>query len=574
MSSNKKQKLEFKDALKAKGARPASEAAVVEVHGVPTTIIRGNMSESAWAQIKARELPEKAIQNYEETGSLPKVDKAAARQAEKDAQFQEETGAAPQNVSQAPTDLVPADMGMTPAEAMAPVAPVETVTTPTGDVIEKPPPPPEAVPPPPPEQPGVRTLEPMTMDAGGPPPEEPFKLPSVKEGLTGLAQAQIKSLEGAQAIAEKQAEAEKALRQQHIIDSLQAQAHQKEVQDAYNSKMDQLERAGIDLRDQMMEASRATVDPNRYWANKDAGQKAAAVIAGALFGFTGQGMQWLQRLDGLVAQDMQAQAADLANRGHMLQAAAGQNNNLIAQLKSRGVEGMAAYQTGMALMKEDLANRIELMKLNTSSANARAMLDEKKSQLLADAAINAQKAQQAQETHALNSAKTIAEIQKLRADAAQSASPRPKSLSELTIARHDSIKNSLAGLEELKASFDRLKGGASALGRAGQVVKAHAPLLGSEEKAYNTQVQLLASEVAKARSATGTTSENDEKKAVEDLFKAGDSVAEQKYNALKRDLERRLKQSEASLQAGGFDTSSTVAPSGMVPVRPPMKASK
>ena len=34
---------------------------------------------------------------------------------------------------------------------------------------------------------------------------------------------------------------------------------------------------------------------------------AAAIIAGALFGFTGQGMQWLQRIDGLVENDQKIQ---------------------------------------------------------------------------------------------------------------------------------------------------------------------------------------------------------------------------------------------------------------------------
>ena len=57
-------------------------------------------------------------------------------------------------------------------------------------------------------------------------------------------------------------------------------------------------------------ASRVPTDPNRYWNNKDDGQKAAAVIAGALFGFTGQGMQWLQRIDGLIESDMRVQMAD------------------------------------------------------------------------------------------------------------------------------------------------------------------------------------------------------------------------------------------------------------------------
>lgn len=59
-------------------------------------------------------------------------------------------------------------------------------------------------------------------------------------------------------------------------------------------------------------AAATPTDPNRFWNNKGAGQQAAAVIAGALFGFSGQGMQWLQRVDGLIEADNRLQVADRA----------------------------------------------------------------------------------------------------------------------------------------------------------------------------------------------------------------------------------------------------------------------
>lgn len=618
MSSNKKQKLDFKDALKAKGARPASEAAVVEVHGVPTTIIRGDMSDSAWSQIKARELPEKAIQRYEETGSLPSpkpggkmttVPDDGAGGPRADSQRTEHveppgmgmavsarnpagiisqlaTGATPQDVSQAPTNLADTDMGIAPADAMAaahtpdsaeetppqnPAYPADYEQGQSAPVEETPPQNP-AYPADYEQKPGVRTLEPMTMDAGGPPPEEPFKLPSVEEGAADLTQAKLKALDKAHEVAQKQLQYEKKIREQHELDMLEFDAHQKELQAVRDSAMDDLDRAGLDIRNMMLEHAKTSIDPNRYWSSKDAGQKAASFVMGALYGFAGEGNKWIQKVDSLIAQDIQAQAADMANRGHMLQAAASQNNNLIAQLKARGVEGMAARQAGIALMKESLANRLELMKLNTSDPNSLANLEEKKAQLLSDASINAQKAKQAQEVHAANLAKTWAETKKLRADAkGGGGSGRP--LGEVTIARHDAIKNSLEGLEELKAAYDRLKSG-SLLDNAGQVIKAGTPLWESAEAELNAQRDLLAGDIAKARSMTGSTSENDEAKAVRALFGAGDPNGDAKYKLVKRDLERRLKQSEASLAAAGFDTSSTAAQSGMAPLRPPMKASK
>ena len=68
------------------------------------------------------------------------------------------------------------------------------------------------------------------------------------------------------------------------------------------------------MSERAIAAASDPTDPNRYWNNKDAGQKAMAVVAGALFGWTGQGMQWLQRLDSLVAEDMRQQEADRASK--------------------------------------------------------------------------------------------------------------------------------------------------------------------------------------------------------------------------------------------------------------------
>ena len=114
------------------------------------------------------------------------------------------------------------------------------------------------------------------------------------------------------------------------------------------------------LKQQTIELSKQEIDPNRFWNNKSDGQKAAAVIAGALFGFTGQGMQWLQRLDGLVAQDMQAQAQDLQRKRGLLSDATGLQNNLIAQAEAKGLRGAAAYKAATIAQKENLASNIEM----------------------------------------------------------------------------------------------------------------------------------------------------------------------------------------------------------------------
>lgn len=70
--------------------------------------------------------------------------------------------------------------------------------------------------------------------------------------------------------------------------------------------------AQLQTLEEARKAAATPTDPNRFWSNKNAGQQAAAVIAGALFGFTGKGMEWLQRIDGLIESDMRAQQTDRA----------------------------------------------------------------------------------------------------------------------------------------------------------------------------------------------------------------------------------------------------------------------
>ncbi len=123
--------------------------------------------------------------------------------------------------------------------------------------------------------------------------------------------------------------------------------------------------AQMSVMEQARRAAAEPTDPNRYWNNKSAGQQAAAVIAGALFGFTGQGMQWLNRIDTLVEQDMNAQRADRASKVAGLErqgAALGQAGQQALQLgateaeahlieRQARLEGLKSYLdlTGMKL---------------------------------------------------------------------------------------------------------------------------------------------------------------------------------------------------------------------------------
>lgn len=105
--------------------------------------------------------------------------------------------------------------------------------------------------------------------------------------------------------------------------------------------------AASQLAQDARDAASTPTDPNRYWNNKDLGQKAMAVIAGALFGATGQGMQWLQRLDGLVENDMKAQMSDRAAKV----------SGIEAQGRVLGEAGQRALQLGASESQAHLLER-------------------------------------------------------------------------------------------------------------------------------------------------------------------------------------------------------------------------
>lgn len=131
------------------------------------------------------------------------------------------------------------------------------------------------------------------------------------------------------------------------------------AENAMADHMKQGEFALNDLKQQVLDAGNQKIDPNRYWANKSDGQKFAAVLAGAAFGFTGQGMQWLQRLDGLVETDIRAQQADIANKRGSLNDAIGVQKNLIEMGRQRGLSAIESVNAARAAMYEDAAFRLE-----------------------------------------------------------------------------------------------------------------------------------------------------------------------------------------------------------------------
>jgi hypothetical protein len=243
------------------------------------------------------------------------------------------------------------------------------------------------------------------------------------------------------------------------------------------------------LQNEVLQASKESVDPNRYWNSRDTGQKVAGIIAGALFGFTGQGMQWLQRVDGLIAQDMQAQAADLARKRGYLQDAAGLQNNLIAMAEKRGLKGDAAYTAAKLAMTENIAAQLEanaaqyqdpLLRIKATEAASAIRTNAQKDLMMYDQekqdAIAKRSLMKAQENHLYSQMQNERRALELKA---REGGPRGKPLPEAGVAKLNDYAQSALNI----INMSELAKNSGPADRAQTAIRNKFPVWFSEEKA-------------------------------------------------------------------------------------------
>lgn len=179
--------------------------------------------------------------------------------------------------------------------------------------------------------------------------------------IRDLAAQQKAIYEEGASIAETKSKAEERALRSGMARQAQLEKENLERQALVERTIADREQALTGLQNEVRELGRQGVDPNRFWNNKSDGQKAAAVIAGALFGFSGQGMQWLQRLDGLVRDDVQQQMADRQFKAGQLDKAIGLQNNLIGLAEKRGLRGASAYEAAVAAAKSNVADQLRML---------------------------------------------------------------------------------------------------------------------------------------------------------------------------------------------------------------------
>lgn len=167
---------------------------------------------------------------------------------------------------------------------------------------------------------------------------------------------------GAQSIIERdRMQKEHALRQEALKQEVQLNEQRAVSQAAYAAAMERGQSALNDVLQERREVAKQRVDPDRYWREAGAGRRAASIIAGALFGFAGQGMQYLQHLKSLVDRDVKLQQDDITRAGDTLDAVAGDTRNIIALAKERGLSDVAAVEAAKAGKYAELKQQLEML---------------------------------------------------------------------------------------------------------------------------------------------------------------------------------------------------------------------
>ena len=199
-------------------------------------------------------------------------------------------------------------------------------------------------------------------------------------------------------------------------------------------------------------------DPNRFWNNKDAGQKAAAIIAGALFGFAGKGMDWLQRIDGLIEADMNAQRADRAAavQGLDLKARglgeAGQmalrNGATIAEAhiieKNAKLEGLKSYLEQVDRVTQNMAVKQQAQMMMLEIANKQQALNAQ------GVTLAQQAADSANEQRYRNAQLSVAKFNAMAKLAGKGAGGKQKSISPTLVARISNTEQMIATLKNMR----------------------------------------------------------------------------------------------------------------------------
>lgn len=262
-------------------------------------------------------------------------------------------------------------------------------------------------------------------------------------GIKAQTEAQVR-INDAQALVQAQ-----TMQNLQSLEAMRQRAAQ--TQKEYTDKMI----SGMWSVQQELSAPSRKIDPDRYWKNKDDGTKFLNVIAGACFGFAGQGMQWLQHLDSLVERDVRAQQMDIENDRSRLQMKAQGYQSMYQMYREQGLDAQSAFAASKASMLEVAQQQMNLIAKQSGSDLIRANAQQQSGKL--DQAIAMQRLQATQAMNATSMQRGNLELEALKANLEFQQKAMQMKLSTLLKGNvnEDIPAEALKGLETSRGMFQQ-----------------------------------------------------------------------------------------------------------------------
>lgn len=162
---------------------------------------------------------------------------------------------------------------------------------------------------------------------------------------------------------------QKALQEQAFKDQQHIAEQRAAAEAAYSKSLSDGQAAMSSLMAERRQLLNQRVDPDRYWNEAGAGRRVSAVLAGALFGWAGQGMDYLQHLRGLVNDDIKLQQDELRRKGDNIDALVGDQKNIIALAKQKGMTDLEAVEAAKAARYEELNAQLQMLATDSGIKN-------------------------------------------------------------------------------------------------------------------------------------------------------------------------------------------------------------
>lgn len=249
------------------------------------------------------------------------------------------------------------------------------------------------------------------------------------------------------------------------------------------SKVDQQQAAYDKASEEALALSKETVDPNRFWASRTDGQRAASILAAAFMGFGGHGQDYMSQMNALVSRDIAMQENDLDRRSKGLAKYQNDRVNMIDMFEKQGLNRLGAIQAATQFRWEQLDRDLKVMSLNTQSMEK----SEGVKQLGFGLAAQVDNAKQKRAKGMLENANLAAQIELNRSRAAKESAGGPGATVTKPEEHLNNLENGLAQVRELRKHFNENLTGVGN-GVSGLVDKTAQGLFDNEASRWNSAI--------------------------------------------------------------------------------------